>query len=49
MYGVVNLLRETLWSGNKDKEDAAETKPDATLEAAAKNSAASAVDHYCFL
>ena len=35
LYGVVNLLRETLWSGDEGKEDAAKTKPNATLEAVA--------------
>ena len=49
LYSVVNLLRKTLWSRNEDKEDAAETKPNATLEAAVNNSATSLVDRYCFL
>ena len=46
MYGVVNLLHKTLWSGNEGKEDAANTKSDATLEAVANNSAAPSVDRY---
>ena len=49
MYGVVNPLRKTLCSGNKGKEDAAETIPDAELEAADNNSVVPLVDRYCFL